>query len=115
MSCFERRGRSGKPEVPERLLRLDRELKTEKTKNTDRVWAVREGEYGQKFRFKISFVRISANCFTATTTVNGRVHRRTADTPSVAYIQLVKTLSIIASRMTFDANLSKNLNSMVPA
>lgn len=113
MSCFERPDRSGKPEVPERLLRLDRELKIERKKATDSVYAVRGGEFGEDYRFEIRFVRIHKNLFSATTYIAGKRHCRFADTPSTAYAQLIRTVSVITSRMSYEANLSKNLESMV--
>lgn len=114
MSAFERPERKRElPEVPERLIRLDRELKTERTKDYDYLYAVRDNRYGERYRIKVAVMRIPSAQpgdyeFVATASVGGKVHRQHHFTPSGAFAKIVNSLPWTVSKLSYERNMSKN-------
>lgn len=102
-------------QIPERLIRLDRELKTERTKSVDTLYAVRKSRFGEDYRFKVTIVRVRSDEFWASCTINNKVHRRPHETPSGAYAKLMQTVRAIVSQINFERNLSNNLMSTISA
>jgi hypothetical protein len=81
-------------EIHDRLAQLDRELKDERTKDYDYVWAKRAHD-GIRIRICIMRERDNSNPdreFIATTTVGNHVHRAFGDRPSDAYARLIHTV-----------------------
>ncbi len=98
MSRFDRPERPQTlPVMPERLVRLDRELTT-REKDFDTVNAVRGDQ-----RYKVSIFR-RADRFMATVKVNGRTKRQVHDTPSGAYIKVADSLSQELLQMQIERN-----------
>jgi hypothetical protein len=94
---------TGKIELPARLMRLDRELKIERSLRQDALYAVRSG-----FRFEICIERTDEQMFVATTIVRGKIHRASAGVPSSAFAKLVLQLRWVTSRLLFERHMSNS-------
>lgn len=90
-------------EMPERLERLNRELAIDRVKDFEYLYATRRDH-----RFKIAVFRNGGNGFAATCKVGGYVHRYNGDTPSTAFIKLVKSLEWVIAKLDFERNMSNN-------
>lgn len=98
MGCFERPQRPQTlPEIPERLIRLDRELTT-RVKDFDTIFAVRGDQ-----RFKVTIFRYCGR-FIATVRVGRRSKRGDGDLPSHAYARVIRSLNEELIRIQFEQN-----------
>ena len=94
------------PEIPDRLIRLNRELTTN-AKGFDYVWAVRD-----EYRIKVCIARVRTPNrgdyeFVATCSVGGKVHRAFGCLPSQAFVKVVQSLSWTISKLSYERNMSK--------
>lgn len=110
MGCFDKPEPRPKAELPERLLRLDRELATERTKDFETLYAVR----GQ-IRTEVSIFRNGRNGFTATAKFNGRPIRQFGMMPSEAYFATVRALQSEIVKFEVDRQFEMSKNEMSSA
>lgn len=110
MGYWDRPDPNSKAPLPERLLRLDRELSTERTKDFENLWAVR-GE----FRFKIAVFRNGNQGFAATVRLDGKTHRRVALLPSDAYTSIAEQLKFEMFKIESDRQFAMSRNEMPSA
>ncbi len=111
MGNFDRETAKGPIVIPERLIRLDREMLDERTKDFDYVYAVRR-VYDHEFRIKVCIARIRGSQpgdyeFVATASIAGRVHRQHAYRPSDAFAKVSQSLSWVVSKLVFEKNYQR--------
>lgn len=81
-------------ELPNRLLRLNRELGKERTKSHDTIYATRRG-----VRFPVCVMRDEDNNFFATTQVGDRVMKSQGGSPSGAFYMLTIAMHVYLAQL----------------
>lgn len=81
-------------ELPNRLLRLNRELGRERTKSYDTVYATRKG-----VRFPVCVMRDEDNNFIATTQIGDRVLKSHGPSPSGAFYMLTISMHVYLAQL----------------
>lgn len=100
--------------LPERLVRLDRELESG-SKDIDFVYAVRQ-EYGESYRIKVAITEMGGVAraergfrYMATAFFAGKRHRTYGHRPSHTFIKMTEQLRWTTSRVTWERNNERSV------